>query len=259
MNVTEYLKRIGFTEPIAATTGSLRALHRAHMLAVPFENLDIHLGRPIVIDEESFFDKVIHNRRGGFCYELNGLFAALLRTIGFDVTLLSARVIDKNGRPGPEYDHLTLLVKIEDSEPERTWLADVGFGDSFLEPLDLGTTDEQRQCGATYRVTKDGDGCAMERLHNGEWRTQYLFTLQPRPLSEFSEMCVYHQSSPDSPFTRGRVCSRATLDGRITLSDSRLVITSGGERSERPLSEAQFSNVLKEYFDIDIDLNQPTA
>src|ERR1017187_10297680 len=130
LNLLAYLERIGYsgsTEPSAET---LRALQRAHMLAVPFENLDIHLGRPIVCDEDRFLHKIINERRGGFCYELNGAFAALLRALGFKVTLLSARVAGSDGSASPEFDHLTLRVDLD--EP---WLADVGFGDSFIEPL----------------------------------------------------------------------------------------------------------------------------
>lgn len=248
MDVEEYLKRIGFTSPVAATIDTLRGLHRAHLLTVPFENLDIHLGRPILLSEESFLNKIVRNRRGGFCYELNGLFAALLRAIEFNVTLLSARVIDKDGQPGPEYDHLTLLIQLD-----GRWLADVGFGDSFLEPLSFDNAGAQWRDGSAYRLTTEGSDWAMQRLHSGEWKTQYLFTLQPRELSEFSEMCRYHQTSPDSPFTRGRICSRATPDGgRITLSDMRLVITKGGERSESHLGGDEYDDALREHFGINL-------
>jgi len=129
VDVAAYLHRIHYRGPLAPTAETLRALHLAHHLAVPFENLDIHLGQPIILDEARFYDKIVRRRRGGFCYELNGLFAALLRELGFDVTTLSARVIDTQpGMIGPEFDHLVLLVQLE----ER-WLADVGFGDSFRE------------------------------------------------------------------------------------------------------------------------------
>jgi len=127
-----YLARIGYSGPIAPTTDTLRAIHHAHLLAVPFENLDIALGRKIVVDEDAFVRKVVEQRRGGFCYELNGAFAALLRALGFRVTLLSACVARDVGGEGPEFDHLTLRVDLE--EP---WLADVGFGVSFVEPLHM--------------------------------------------------------------------------------------------------------------------------
>src|SRR3989304_2800207 len=99
------------------------------MEAVPFENLDIIAGRPIVLEEEALLDKIVRRRRGGFCYELNGLFSALLRTLGFRVTRLSAGVLNEDGTFGPDFDHMTLLVELEDR-----WLADVGVGGFFREP-----------------------------------------------------------------------------------------------------------------------------
>ena len=141
LDVRSYLDRIGYSGSIAATAVNLRALHRAHLLAVPFENLDISLGRKIVVDEDAILRKIVELRRGGFCYELNSAFAALLRALGFQVTLLSARVARSDGGEGPEFDHLTLRVDLQES-----WLADVGFGDSFLEPLRLEA--EAEQCGS---------------------------------------------------------------------------------------------------------------
>jgi len=144
MNVSAYLQRLNYTGPLIPTAITLRALMQAQLLAVPFENLDIHLGQPIVPDESAFFQKIVERQRGGFCYELNGLFAALLPKLGFEVTLFSARVAGENGRFGPEFDHLTLLVQLE----ER-WLADVGFGECFREPLRLDEPGEQVQPGGT--------------------------------------------------------------------------------------------------------------
>src|SRR6266540_1131840 len=105
MDIQAYLCRIHYRGGLAPTAAILRELHRAHLLTVPFENLDIHLGRPILLDQEALFDKIVTRRRGGFCYELNGLFALLLRELGFDVTLLSAGVAHADGGFGPEFDH----------------------------------------------------------------------------------------------------------------------------------------------------------
>lgn len=136
MDVQAYLQRIhypGSLTPDADRSSIdrpsidlLRSIHRAHLFTVPFENLDIHLGRQIVCDEERILRKIVNEHRGGFCYELNGAFAALLRALGFRVTLLSARVAREGGGYGPEFDHLTLGVDLD--EP---WLADVGFGEGF--------------------------------------------------------------------------------------------------------------------------------
>ena len=262
LNLAAYLDRIGYsgsTEPSAET---LRALHRAHMFSVPFENLDIHLGRPIVCDEARFLHKIINERRGGFCYELNGAFAALLRALGFQVTLLSARVARADGSTdGPEFDHLTLRVDLPDSAAGLTsdvpWLADVGFGDGFIEPLRLAPNLEQSQIGRVYRLSErraDGeDRFDVEVMAKDEskWKGEYSFTLQPRKLSDFAGMCRYHQTSPESHFTRQRICSRATSEGRITLSDLKLIESCDGRREERELGgEDQWRETLREVFGI---------
>jgi N-hydroxyarylamine O-acetyltransferase len=264
MDIQAYLDRIDYSGPLDPTAETLRALHVAHLLAVPFENLNIGMGRPIVLDEAALFDKIVVRRRGGFCYELNGLFAALLRGLGFQVTMLSAGVARADGGFGPEFDHLTLLVDCP-SPPFPTsaamgagthtrWLADVGFGDSFREPLSFDEPDEQRQDGLGYRVARDGERrTLLQRDDGGAWEPQYRFALQPRCLADFAAMCHYHQTSPDSSFTRKRVCTRATPEGRITLSDLRLICTARGEREERLLAdEAEFTSALREYFGVDL-------
>jgi N-hydroxyarylamine O-acetyltransferase len=248
MDIDAYLQRIGYNGPRTPNAETLLNLHRAHMLSVPFENLDIHLGRPIVLDERLFCEKIVRRRRGGFCYELNGLFAVLLKKLGFNVTLLSARVLD-NGQLGAEFDHLVLLVQLE-----ARWLADVGFGDSFVEPLRLDDPGDQLQDRGAYRLTRNGDQWTMLRQLPGEdWKPQYLFTLRPHQLADFAGMCHYHQTSPKSPFTRKRVCSRATAEGRVTLSEMRLIITKSGERQERMLiDQEEYAAALREYFGVDL-------
>jgi N-hydroxyarylamine O-acetyltransferase len=263
LNLLAYLERIGYsgsTEPSAET---LRALHRAHMFAVPFENLDIHLGRPIVCDEARFLHKIVNERRGGFCYELNGAFAALLRALGFQVTLLSARVTGADGgTDGPDFDHLTLRVDLPNPvahglTSEVPWLADVGFGDGFVEPLRLAPNLEQSQIGRVYRLTErsvEGEvRFDLEVRTDDKWKGQYSFTLQPRQLPDFAVMCRYQQTSPESHFTRQRICSRATPWGRITLSDFKLIESRDGRREERELGgEQQWRASLRELFGIDL-------
>jgi N-hydroxyarylamine O-acetyltransferase len=259
VDVNAYFRRIAYSGPLEPTLDNLRAIHYTHLLAVPFENLDIHRGVPIVLDEERFFDKIVRDRRGGFCYELNGLFAALLRELGFRVTLLSARVPIEENRAGPEFDHLTLRVDLE-----TPWLADVGFGESFIEPLPLLLNAEQYQRNVFYcldqhegrwRVLRyapeeiNQRGVPVETTATWEWRMLYDFTFTPRQLKEFAGMCRHHQTSPESHFTRRRVCSILTPTGRITLTDSRLVITEGTQRREVPLATAQEYDVaLEKYF-----------
>ena len=247
LDVRTYLDRIGYSGPIKPTAESLRDLHRTHLLAVPFENLDISLGRKILVDEEAILRKIVELRRGGFCYELNSAFAALLRALGFQVRLLSARVARSNGGEGPEFDHLTLRVDIE--EP---WLADVGFGDSFLEPLRLEAEGEQSDPAGTFRLVQDGGRWYMQKREaDGNWTAQYSFSPQPHRLEEFAGMCHFHQTSPESSFTQKRICSRATPDGRITLSEMKLIVTSSGGREETRIgSEEECQKILQREFGI---------
>jgi len=247
MNVGAYLERIGYRGPLAPTAETLRRLHVAHLLAVPFENLSIHARETIVLDDESLFDKVVARRRGGFCYELNGLFAALLRELGFRVEMLSAAVARREGGFGPEFDHMALLVRLEERR-----LADVGFGDSFVEPLLLDERAEQAQGSRAFRVEEDGGRLVLSMKDaGGGWEPQYRFGLEPHAYADYAEMCRFHQTSPESHFTRGRVCSRLTAEGRVTLTGSRLIKTGGGERTERELAdEAERDAALLEHFGI---------
>jgi N-hydroxyarylamine O-acetyltransferase len=246
IDVETYLQRIRYIEEVRPTEATLRSLHRAHLFTVPFENLDIHLGRKIVCDEARILHKIVNEHRGGFCYELNGAFAALLRTLGFRVMLLSGRVAREDGSYGPEFDHLTLRVDLD--EP---WLADVGFGEGFLEPLRLEPGLEQAQSGRIYRLTRIDDGFVLEVMAEGRWKREYAFTLEPREFPDFAGMCHYHQTSPDSHFTRQRICSLATPEGRITLSDEKLIETRAGKRQERLLSgDEEWRAKLRELFGV---------
>jgi N-hydroxyarylamine O-acetyltransferase len=300
LNIKAYLERINYNGSLAPTAETLRALQVAHLLTVPFENLSIHAGQPIVLEDGALFTKIVENRRGGFCYEANGLFAALLRALGFEVAMLSAQVANAEGEFGPEFDHMTLMVKLE-----QRWLVDVGFGDSFLEPLLLDERGEQVQGNRAYRILSEGNYSKLMRrdekpqshsfeshsdeqaiaqrksargregglapagqpAHNAEsgthesttsnveWKVQYRFTLQPYTYPDYAEMCHYHQTSPQSHFTRSRICSRATEDGRITLSDMRFITTSHSSahqpRHERTItSEHEYTAILREQFGI---------
>ena len=246
--VSDYLKRIGYAGSIEPTEEVLRALHRAHMMTVPFENLDIGLRRVIPCDAEAAVKKIVDRRRGGFCYEMNGAFAWLLRQLGFEVMILAARVGRSDGSLGPEFDHLTLRVDL--AEP---WLADVGFGDSFVEPLRLVSGVEQVEGSTRYRLSENVKGMQLEKLQSEDWTVEYAFTLQPRELSEFAGMCHYHQTSPESHFTRNRICSRALPDGRITLSGMKLITTRGGKREERALvSEEEWRETLRREFGVEL-------
>ena len=259
-----YLERIRFPaqgyDTLEPSLSLLRDLHEAHMLAVPFENLSIHYGQPIVLRDEALYHKIVTRRRGGFCYELNGLFAWLLRRLGYDVALLSAEVAGSDGSFSAPFDHLTLLVHQGDG---ADWLSDVGFGDSFRHPLRFEPHIEQDGGdGRIYRMYEsemraDGDGglpyWLVEQRTDAQptWEPVYRFTLQPHAMDDFAARCRYHQTSPESHFTQKRICSLALPDGRISLSDLRLITTRHGVRQERELaSEDEYRAVLAERFGV---------
>ncbi|WP_375767266.1 arylamine N-acetyltransferase [Archangium gephyra] len=248
MDIGQYLRRLGYAGPREPTLETLRALHLRHLEAVPFENLDIHGGRPIVLDEAAFFDKVVRNHRGGFCYELNGLFAALLRALGFQVTYLSGRVSPDGVHPsGPEFDHLVLEVSLDGS----SWLADVGFGEGFAEPLPL-VPGQWDSAGLRFHLERLGEDWSLwQEAPGGGRKLLYVFSRMPRRLEEFSEMCRYHQTSPDSFFLKSTLCSLKTPTGRVTLSGHRLLLTEQGQRVERTLGgQEDIERALLEHFGV---------
>jgi N-hydroxyarylamine O-acetyltransferase len=247
-NIKAYLQRINYHGALAPSAETLRALQLAHLLTVPFENLSIHAGEPIVLEDEALFTKIVEHRRGGFCYEANGLFAALLRALGFDVTLLSAEVANPESGFGPRFDHMALMVSLE-----QRWLVDVGFGDSFREPLLLDELSDQVQDNGEYRLLPDGPQIVlMQRDDNTEWNPQYRVTLNACAYEDFAEMCRFHQISPQSHFTQRRICSLATETGRITLSDMHFIgTTEKSGREERTISsQEEYSKILRDQFGI---------
>jgi N-hydroxyarylamine O-acetyltransferase len=229
-----YLTRIGVARPLVLDAGALRELHRAHLMAVPFENLSIHLGESISLDEADLIDKIVGRRRGGFCYELNGAFACLLESLGARVRRLSARVYGNDGRPGPPFDHLALVVRLPDGT--GPWLADVGFGRHSTYPLLADVRAEQADPGGRFLLadTPDGD---IDVTRDGQ--PQYRLELRERSLDDFVPTCWWQQTSPQSHFTRSVICSRPTEDGRISISGRRLIRTAGGQSTEEDLPDDQ--------------------
>ena len=250
MESKTYMERIGYRGPLRPSVEVLRKLHRRHMLSVPFENLDILLGWPIILSENAFYDKIIKHRRGGFCYELNGSFASLLKKLGFKVSMLSAGVARRGGGFSPDFDHMTLLVQLK--EP---WLADVGFGDSFTEPKRLDISGLQADQGKDYRLTRKDGWILLSRRTKGDrfWEPQYKFSLTSRSLEDFVPRCRWQQTSPRSHFKKGRLCTRLTPNGRLTLTDTKFIVTRGRKKVERPLKNPEeFTGLLRRHFGIDL-------
>jgi len=248
MNTDAYLTRIGLGgERLRVDAASLRILQRSHLLAVPFENLDIHWKCPIIVDAGKFYDKIVDEKRGGFCYELNGAFNELLISLGFETRLVSARVFNGTHH-GLEYDHAAIIVTIGEDE----YLADVGFGDFTAEPLRFVLDEEQRDATGMFVIRPfGGDYLEAARQDGDAWKSEYIFKDIARDLSEFAEMCDFQQYSPDSHFTKGKICSIMTATGRKTLTDKVFIVTTGTERTEVPVgSEEEFERILSREFGI---------
>ncbi|MDF9816401.1 arylamine N-acetyltransferase [Streptomyces sp. SPB162] len=241
-----YLSRIGAVRPAVTDAAALRELQLRHLLAVPFENLSIHLGEEIGLSEEALLAKVVGARRGGFCYELNGLFGALLKQLGYPVSLLAGRVFAEGGVPGPPFDHLALRV-----EASGPWLVDVGFGRFTHHPLRLDSREDQPDpSGGVFRIV-DAPGGDLDVLKDGE--PEYRLEQRPRELVDFEPTCWWQSTSPASHFTRSPVCSLLTPTGRITLSGASFITTGSGGRQERDVPRDELLTVYRESFGVVLD------
>ena len=245
--VARYLERIGAAPGGEPNLARLADLQERHLHTVPFENLSVHLDEPIELVPDALVDKIVDRNRGGFCYELNGAFAALLATLGYEVTILAARVETPEGL-GPLFDHLALRVDV-DGEP---WLVDVGFGRFTHRPIRLDERGEQKDPGGTFLVMPDGAEGDLIVLCDG--RREYRLEIRARTLADFEPTCWWHRTSPKSHFTRSLVCSRLTGTGRITLSGRTLITTGPDGKHEEALdSDAEVLDAYRRHFGISLD------
>jgi len=255
--MNSYLKRIRYAGPLHPDHTTLDALHRAHRTSVPFETLDIHLGRTLSLRPSHLFQKLVTEKRGGFCYEHNLLFAAVLQTLGLSLHFLSARVRGQDRVPAPPFDHMALLVDL----PDEPLLTDVGFGECFEIPIPLSGNWIPQSPGKTYRVKipKDKEPeYTVEHIdqEGGDPTLDYVFDLKRHAPHEFEEMCKFHQTSPRSPFTQGWICTLPTPEGRITLRGkpkrgATFVETKKGHRQEISItSSRELETLLQQRFDM---------
>jgi len=235
-----YLARLGVERPSLDLAG-LSTLMRAHMQIVPFENLDIMNGRPRPLNTRGALEKIARDHRGGFCYEVNEAFFALLQQLGFCARRIEARVWQPTAQQfGAAFDHLALVVTL----PDGDYLVDVGYGDSNRAPLRL-PADSVEDISGRYQLRISQDDMLILA---SDRQPLYLMTLMAQPLEAFLPMCRYHQTSSDSIFAKGVICTRATPSGRITLSGGKLSIVDDGRRTELPVPS--HTEVLAEYFGI---------
>ncbi|MET3528628.1 arylamine N-acetyltransferase family protein [Phenylobacterium koreense] len=247
MQVQAYLDRVGFVGSPRADLESLRALHRAHLRAVPYENFDVLLGRPMTLTPEAAFDKIVGARRGGWCYEMNGLFAAVLREIGFTVTEMAGAVTRGERGELSHGNHLVLRVDLD-----RPYLADVGFGDGTQEPLPL-KLGPHRCAGYNFRLEKLPDGWLRFHNHTFGGAPYFDFRDEPADRAQLARTCQWLATSPESVFTQTALAFRHGPDGVASLLGRTLrKVRPGGRESHLIGSQDEFVQVLEEVFDLHV-------
>jgi N-hydroxyarylamine O-acetyltransferase len=257
--LARYFERIGYPGSAEATLPALWEIVWLHQLAIPFENLDIALFRqPISLEPAAIFAKLVAGGRGGFCFEQNGLLAAMLERMGFGVTMGYATWGSDAGEEIVPFDHLVLEITIPDHE--LRWLADAGFGrETPARPLPLapGREELHEETGYVYRVLPSArpnrHWRIEQRLGEEPWRQLYDIDLTPRRMTDYEHRSRYNQTSPDSIFTQGTMCSRPFPGGRVTVARGTLILTRNGTREERALDGpgAELA-ALREWFGIDV-------
>jgi N-hydroxyarylamine O-acetyltransferase len=250
MDSEAYLRRIAYEGDRDPTFEVLRGLHLAHVRAVAFENSSVLRGEAIVLEARRLVAKIVGAGRGGFCFELNGAFAALLRALGFAVELMPGQFWSDTGL-GQAFEHLCLRVTLDDGP----FLVDVGAGFSFVEPLRLVVDLEQTDPNGRFRIvrpTADETVLEVEWLHrDGVWRPHYRFEPRAVQLADFAATCDWLRTSPESAFTRGWRCARALPNGYATLDGRRLIVSTAGSREVIELEDdTALARALETWFGI---------
>jgi len=246
LDLDAYLRRIRYSGELRADSSALAALHLAHASCIPFENLDILLGRPVRLDLESLQAKMVGAERGGYCFEQNLLFAAVLERVGFSVTPLAARVRYRARRVNPR-THMLLLVACGGS----SWIADVGFGlEGLLQPLPFGSVQKVRQHGRTYRIVPEGKlHWTLQMQASGAWTDLYTFSLEPQLPADFEMANWYTSTHPDSPFVRTLIVQALSPESRRFLRNRELTVDDGRSVTRRTIGgDDELLDVLAELF-----------
>lgn len=249
MNIESYLHRIKYTDPIYTDNHTLINLHQHHIYSVPFENLDIYYKRIFTIEPEHLFKKVIKNNRGGFCYELNLLFVQLLKTLGFQARIISASIFDDFGNAGPEFDHMAVYVYTD-----RPFLADVGYGDLFIRPLEI--KEGSQYDGSNFfklEKMKENEYLVYMSDDGKSYKLKYSFHTEEVSANSFEKICLDKQVNPNSYFVKNLICTKPTNSGRITIFNNRLIEKSNNEKMEVQIeNDDQLRSALEIKFGIKI-------
>lgn len=251
MEIQQYLSRINFCASDQPTIDVLFKIHERHVFTIPFENLSIHCGEAISLHVTDVFSKIIVGNRGGYCYELNSLFHELLLGMGYSSVMVSSRIYNLDGSWGPNFDHLSLVVSLDD----KKWLLDVGYGDLFLKPLEVVTNIVQTDGRNYFKMDKDGDDYVLLMSEDKvSFEKRYRFNLSACSIHDFNSLNQVKQTHPESYFTKNLVCSKPTSSGRITLFNSKLICKDHSTRNEETIKDkAHFQSLLKNYFGIELN------
>lgn len=233
LDLAAYFKRIQYPGPAAPTLETLQALHLAHATHIPFENLDVLLRRPIRLDVPSVFAKLVTNKRGGYCFEQNRLFASALQALGFSVTCLSARVQMGSAEPRAR-THMLLSVQI-DGQP---WLSDVGFGhEGLLHPILLEPGHEAQQFAWRYRIVAHGGLHTLQSLHADGWFDLYRFTLEPHYPIDYEVANHYTSTYPESRFMLNIIAAQPGPERRLVLWNGVLTEQTAAKKTEAKIKD----------------------
>jgi N-hydroxyarylamine O-acetyltransferase len=249
MDTNLYLNRIKFIDEIIINAETLSALHYHHLINIPFENLDIRYHKLFDLQISNIYTKVVHENRGGFCYELNALFCHLLSEIGFQSYLIASRIFDSDNNIGPEYDHMAVYVKTD-----KKYIVDVGFGDLFLKPLEIneGTQFDGRNYFIIEKISDQEYLLSMssDKIH---FQKKYTFNLSPVNIADFNAICLDKQTNPNSYFVKNTICTMPTSTGRVTIYNDKFIEKKGNEKNEKTIeNENELLHALKSYFDLNI-------
>lgn len=254
-NSGTYLEKIKYHKDVQLTETGLRSLHRHQMFAIPFENFDVSLGRPILLDPASLTRKLVNSRRGGYCFELNGLFLHALTCFGFNARALLARV-HLHGTPSGR-GHQVSLVTIND----RQWLTDVGFGSHNMRAPILLERNRETTCdNQTLRlIDAKPFGTMMQTLSEEGWQNLYSFDMEYVGPADIKQGNYFSSTHPDSIFSRNRIASLQTEKGRITLLNRRMKIVVAEKTRTLDLPEDQrYLDALQAHFGIELEVAYET-
>lgn len=228
MGKKEYLKRIKYTGSLAATDDVLASLHKQHVYQIPFENLDVYFKRKFDLNIVNVYQKVVTNKRGGFCYELNLLFNGLLTEMGFSSRIIASRIFDEQGNLGPAFDHMSVFV-----ETRKRFLIDVGYGDLFVTPIEIknGVQWDGRNYFQVDKLNEQEYLLSMS-TDGIDFKKKYTFSLNVVNATDFDAMCLDKQSNPNSYFVRNVICTKPTPTSRITIFNNKLFEKTGESRTE---------------------------